>query len=66
MLEQIVKQNGMARLQKTSLTTLGIFLDGFFVSPAVIPRLSVPPTTIEKVKCDLLESLPITYKQSWQ
>jgi len=34
----------MAHLQKTSFTTLGIFLDGFLVSPAVIPKLSVPPT----------------------
>jgi len=31
-------------LQNTSFTTLGMFLEGFLVSPAVIPRLSVPPT----------------------
>lgn len=30
--------------QNTNLTTLGMFLEGFFVSPAVIPRLSVPPS----------------------
>lgn len=30
--------------QKTNLTTLGMFLEGFLVSPAVMPRLSVPPT----------------------
>lgn len=30
--------------QKTNLTTLGMFRDGFVVSPAVMPRLSVPPT----------------------
>ena len=34
--------------QKTNLTTLGIFRDGFLVSPAVIPRLSVPPTVGER------------------
>jgi len=31
-------------LQKTALTTLGMFLDGFLVSPAVMPKLSVPPS----------------------
>lgn len=30
--------------QKTNLTTLGIFREGFLVSPAVMPKLSVPPT----------------------
>jgi len=30
--------------QKTIFTTLGIFLDGFSVSPAVMPKLSVPPS----------------------
>lgn len=43
-----VKTRGIANCeayrQKTNLTTLGMFLDGFFVSPAVMPRLSVPPT----------------------
>jgi len=33
-----------AHRQKTALTTLGMFLDGFLVSPAVIPKLSVPPS----------------------
>jgi hypothetical protein len=31
--------------QKTNFTTLGILCDGFSVSPAVIPKLSVPPST---------------------
>jgi hypothetical protein len=31
--------------QNTDLTTRGIFLVGFSVSPAVMPRLSVPPST---------------------
>jgi hypothetical protein len=35
---------GQSYLQNTNLTTLGMFRDGFLVSPAVIPRLSVPPT----------------------
>ena len=33
-----------SHLQNTNLTTLGIFFDGFLVSPAVIPKLSVPPS----------------------
>lgn len=43
-----VKREGMGSessyRQKTNLTTLGMFREGFLVSPAVMPRLSVPPT----------------------
>lgn len=39
-----VSRNHLTNRQKTALTTLGMFLDGFLVSPAVIPRLSVPPS----------------------
>lgn len=35
---------GQSYLQNTNLTILGMFREGFFVSPAVIPKLSVPPT----------------------
>lgn len=30
--------------QNTNLTTRGMLREGFFVSPAVMPKLSVPPT----------------------
>ena len=39
-------QKNVAHLQKTNFTTLGMFREGFFVSPAVIPRDSVPPSEI--------------------
>jgi hypothetical protein len=39
-------------LQKTALTTLGMFLLGFLVSPAVMPRLSVPPSERTSVFID--------------
>lgn len=35
-----------AYLQNTNLMTLGIFLVGFLVSPAVTPKLSVPPSAL--------------------
>lgn len=34
-------------LQKTKRTTRGMFLLGLRVSPAVIPRLSVPPSSCQ-------------------
>ncbi len=53
--------------QNTNLTTRGMFLAGFSVSPAVMPRLSVPPSTqrrgnywfVNKSLCGR------TYTQSW-
>lgn len=38
-----------SHLQNTSLTTLGILREGLRVSPAVIPRLSVPPSVQSQV-----------------
>ena len=40
----------MTCLQKTNLTIRGMFLEGFSVSPAVIPKLSVPPTKNPRIK----------------
>lgn len=48
--------------QKTNLTTLGIFFEGFFVSPAVIPKLSVPPTKEARISGKLDLRLPLTCK----
>lgn len=41
----IVVWAGKTYRQKTALTTRGMFFDGFSVSPAVIPKLSVPPSS---------------------
>lgn len=38
--------NQRTDLQKTNRTTRGMFLLGLRVSPAVIPRLSVPPSVV--------------------
>ena len=44
------QDQNMTCLQKTSLTIRGMFLEGFRVSPAVIPKLSVPPTKTKNQK----------------
>lgn len=52
-----------SHLQNTSLTTLGMLREGFRVSPAVIPRLSVPPS-IQKLDFVLKFSREPTCKAS--
>lgn len=55
---------GCTHLQKTNLTTRGMFFDGFLVSPAVIPRLSVPPSEKELSEASYVNRLIWTHKQN--
>lgn len=51
------------RLQNTNLTTLGMFVEGFFASPAVIPKLSVPPS-IEIMDGTMISRIITTHRRS--